>query len=312
MRAVVVRNPGGPEALEIVRVPEPVPGPGQVRVRVRAAAVNPVDAAVREGKLAEVGLMARHSVVGIGADIAGEVDEVGPGVGGLEAGQAVVALRERFDGPYGAYADYVVLDASAVAPAPAGMSPTVAATLPLNALTAQQALARLSLQPGRTLLVTGAAGAVGGYATELASLAGVHVVAVAGQQDEELIRSLGARSFIARTDDVARAARALVPGGVDAVLDAAVQGIQVLDAVRNQGAFASVLAGAAPFAMRGIRVTELQWVEADGRTLDGLATLAGAGRLTPRVADVLPLTEAVEAHRRLAKGGLRGRLVLVP
>ncbi|WP_344337106.1 alcohol dehydrogenase catalytic domain-containing protein, partial [Kitasatospora putterlickiae] len=113
MRAVVVRRFGGPEVLELVEVPVPEPGPGQVRVRVAAAGVNPVDAVTRAGVLARAGLMAPRETVGVGWDVAGTVERLGPGASGFAVGDAVIGLRDRLDVPLGAYADALVLDASA-------------------------------------------------------------------------------------------------------------------------------------------------------------------------------------------------------
>ncbi|WP_079032277.1 alcohol dehydrogenase catalytic domain-containing protein [Streptomyces specialis] len=156
MRAVVVRGFGGPEVLETVEVPVPEPGPGQVRIRVEAAAVNPVDVATRSGFMVEAGLMAPREVTGIGWDVAGTIDAVGPGVDGHAAGDRVIGLRDRLDLPLGTYAEYVVLDTTAVAPAPAGLTAVEAATLPLNGLTAWQSLDHLrglGVDAGDTVLV---------------------------------------------------------------------------------------------------------------------------------------------------------------
>ena len=250
--------------------------------------------------------------LGPGWDVAGEIDVIGVGVLGFTVGEPVIGIADRLDVPLAGHAEEIVLDATSVAPAPAGWSATESATLPLKGLTAAQALDLLSLRPGSTLLVTGAAGAVGGYAVELAVAAGLRVVAVAGADDEKLVRGLGARWFVPR--DVPRlgtAVRELVPGGVDGVLDAAVVGGAAHDALRNGGAFVSVQVGVAPPALRGTRVTSVA-IRGDGGQLAWLSELAAAGRLTARIADVLPLEQAAEAHRRLAEGGLRGRIVLVP
>ncbi|HEY7484988.1 MAG TPA: NADP-dependent oxidoreductase [Streptosporangiaceae bacterium] len=311
MRAVVVRAFGGPQALEIVDVPIPEPGTGQVRIRVEAAAVNPVDAATRAGHLTEAGLIVPREMYGIGWDVAGVVDETGPAVHRFSPGDKVIGLSDRLDVSLGTYADYVVLDAGAVAPAPAGLPAAAAATLPLNALTAVQALDRLALDPGRTLLVTGGAGGLGGFAIELAARRGLRVVASASDRDAGVVRAFGAEWFVPRSADLATEVRRLVPGGVDAALDAAVVGVRALDAVRGGGAFLAFVSGAEPPALRGTTVGNV-WIRADGARLAELAALAAAGHLTPRVADVLPLTEAADAHERLAKGGLSGRLVLAP
>ncbi|WP_067483683.1 NADP-dependent oxidoreductase [Actinomadura hibisca] len=314
MRAVVVRSFGGPEALEPVEAPRPVPGPGQVRIKVAAAAVNPVDALTRAGVLAEGGLLSAGArpEFGIGWDVAGIVEAVGAGVTRFAAGDEVIGLRDRLDVPLGTYAEAVVLDVAAVAAAPESVDAVHAATLPLNGLTALRSLALLDLPAGATVLVTGAAGAVGGYVVELAAQRGLRVVAQAGADDEELVRGLGAESFVPRGEHVGDAVRGLVPGGADGVVDAAMLGAGALDAVRSGGGFVAVNAGpSVPPPLRGIVVHNV-WVTADSERLAELSALVDAGKLTTRVARTLPLEKAVEAHHLLAEGGLRGRLVLVP
>lgn len=307
MRAIVVRRFGGPEVLESVEVPVPEPGPGQVRIRVAAAAVNPVDLATRAGILTGAGVIPPREVLGLGWDVAGVVDAVGGPAGRrppFRVGDAVIGLRDRIATPLGAYAEQIVLDESAVALAPIGMSAVEAATLPLNALTAAQALDLV--ETDGTVLVTGAAGAVGGYAVALAHARKLRVVAVASEADEALVRGFGAAEFLPHGPALGDRVRGLVPDGVDAVLDAALLGLDALDAVRGGGEFVAFAAGAAPIPLRGIRVRNV-WIRADGERLAELA-----GTLPPRVAGVLPLTRAAEAHERLAAGGLRGRLVLTP
>ena len=312
MRAVVVRNYGGPQALEVADVPAPEPGRGQVRIRVEAAAVNPVDAATRQGlmNVARPGVIRERDQVGIGWDVAGTVDAVGPGTTSPGAGERVIGLRDRLDQPLGTYAEQVVLDAADVAPAPAGVDSAAASTLPLNGLTAVQALDLLDLAAGQTILVTGAAGGLGGFGVELAAMRGLRVIAAAGDDDEKLARHLGAAAFVPRSADLAAAVRDLVPGGVDAAFDAAVLGYPALDAVRAGGSFAAFI-GSGPVPVRGIRVVPVN-IRADGAALTGLSALAAAGKLTLRVAGTYPLGEAARAHERLEAGALRGRLVLIP
>ena len=309
MRAVIIRGYGGPDVLELADVPTPQPGTGQVRIRVHAAPVHPVDIATRAGRLAEHGLMAASGDVGMGWDLAGVVDALGPGVDRFKAGDTVIGMRDLLTAPIGAQAEQVVLDTNAVAPAPRSVAPVEASTIPLNSLTADQALDLLALRPGQWLLVTGAAGAVGGFALELATLRGLRTVAVAAPRDEELVRELGADEFVARTQDLGGAVRRLVPAGVHGALDAGLAGMPALDAVRDQGAFVAVAAGAAPVPLRGTRVHNV-WIHTDGPRLAELAALVDAGQLTPRVAGTLPLEQVAEAHQRVADGGLRGRIVL--
>lgn len=308
MQAVVVREFGGPEALRTVEVPTPRPGPGQVLITIAAATVNPVDAFTRVGGfpvLAELG----HDI-GIGWDVAGVVAEVGPGVSEFGVGDAVIGMRDRLTLPTGAYAEQIALDAAHLAPAPHGIDLAAAATIPLNGLTAIQALDLLGAPAGSTVLITGAAGAVGGFLVELAVGRGLRVVATASATDEQLVRGWGAEVFIPRTPDLATTVRHRFPGGVDAALDTALLGVPALEAVRGGGAFIN-FAGAAPLGLRGIRVASV-WIREDGNALRALSTLAGLGRLTLRVAETLPLACAVKAHELLAAGGLRGRLVLAP
>lgn len=311
MRAVVVRNYGGPEELAVIDAPVPEPGRRQVRIRVTAAAVNPVDIATRQGLMnaARPGVIGAREHVGIGWDVAGVIDATGPGVTGWAAGEPVIGLRDRLDQPLGTYAERVVLDAADVAPAPAGSSGEAASTIPLNGLTALQALDELALVAGQAALVTGAAGGLGAFIVELAAMRGLRVIAAAGDADEKLVRALGAE-FIPRSADLAAAVRDLVPGGADAAFDAAVLGYPAMDAVRARGTFA-VFSGSAPVPVRGIRVLPV-YIHADGAALAGLSRLAAAGKLTLRVADTYPLAKAVQAHERLEAGGVRGRLVLVP
>ncbi|WP_035855509.1 NADP-dependent oxidoreductase [Cryptosporangium arvum] len=306
MRSVVVREFGGPEVLEVAEVPVPGPGAGQVRIAVAGAGVNPVDAQTRSGALTAGGLLPPRPVVGLGWDVSGTVDAVGAGVGNFAVGDRVLALSDRIALSSKAQADFVVLDADAVAHCPGDVDLIDAATLPLGALTAAQALDLTGRPDAGTLLVTGAAGAVGGYAAELAVRAGLRVIAVAGPRDEEWLRTLGVEAVVPRDADLADSVRALVPGGVSAAIDAANLGAVTLDAVRGGGVFVAVLGGG-PVPLRGVRVEHV-WIRADGPRLESLA----AAHLRLRVADVLPLTDVAGAHRRLEAGGLRGRLVLRP
>lgn len=317
MRTVVSRSPG--ESPSVIDVPVPRPGPGQVRIRVVAAAVNPVDVATQQGHIGRTrpGAVGPGEHVGLGWDVAGVVDEPGDGVSGVSGvapGDAVFGLRDRLDVAAGTFAEYVVLDAGDVAPAPAGVSLEAASTIPLNGLTAVQALDDLGqhgLRAGQTLLVTGAAGGLGGFGVQLAALRGHRVIGAAGDADEALVRDLGAAGFVSRSAGrLADAVRALVPGGVAAVFDAAVLGFPAMDAVRSRGAHVN-FAPVDPIPVRGIRVVPVH-IHADGAALAALSLLASRGLLTPRVADTYPLEQASAAFERLAKGGLRGRLVLTP
>jgi NADPH:quinone reductase-like Zn-dependent oxidoreductase len=225
MRAVIVRRFGGPEVLEIADLPSPEPGPGQVRIRVAAAAVNRIDLSTRSGALTEAGLLPPGlPEVALGWDVAGQVDAIGAGVTRYRVGDRVIGLRDVLSAG-GTQADQVVLDATAVAAAPTSVPVELAAAVPLIGLTADRSLSLTGLHAGQTLLVTGAAGGVGGLLLQLAALRGIRTVAVADGSDEPYVRGLGADEFVARTDRLGAAVRRIVPGGVDAVVDAAVIGV---------------------------------------------------------------------------------------
>ncbi|MER6994882.1 NADP-dependent oxidoreductase [Streptomyces sp. NPDC000410] len=298
MRAAVINTFGGPDVVEVIETELPEPAAGQVRIKVRAAALNPVDAGVRQGVFGGAG-----ERLGLGWDVAGTVDAVGAEAG-WSVGDEVVGLAYGVTKSLGTHADYTVLDAQAVAAAPRTADPVHAATLPLNALTADQALDLLSLESGQSLLITGAAGAVGGYAIQLAARRGLVVTALASPSDEDFVRALGATHFIPRTGP-------LPSGTVDGVLDAAVLGAAALASVRDGGTYTGVIPGAEPSPERGIRVEAVE-VGADGTRLAELAKLVDEGVLTLRVAQTFPLSEASAAHTRLQEGGARGRIVLVP
>jgi NADPH:quinone reductase-like Zn-dependent oxidoreductase len=298
MRAVAVTTFGGPEVLEIVEMEVPEPSTGQVRVKVAAATVNPTDLGARTGYLGET-----NEPISLGWDVAGTIDATGLDTD-WHVGDEVVAMTFGHVRPVGmgTHADYVIVDAAALAKAPVTLDATLATTLPLNGRTADQALELLDLRPGQSLLVTGAAGAVGGFAVQLAVHQGIEVTGLARQSDEPYVRSLGATHFISTTAQ---------PGRVDAVLDAAQLGEATLDWVHDGGAFVSLRPGGQPASVRGIRTTSVSAVP-DAARLTELVTLSDEGVLTTRVAKTYPLTEVAKAHAHLAEGGLRGRLVLVP
>ncbi len=201
MKVIGVSEYGGPEALRIFEIPEPHAGPGEVRIRVHAVAVNPTDTLVRNGSRADAQKEFEPPYVP-GMDAAGVLDEIGDGADtDLAIGDEVMAVVVP-RGSHGAYSEYIVVPSESVVRTPAGATLVEASTLPMNGLTARQALDRLALQPGQTLAVTGAAGAFGGYVVQLAKAEGLRVIADASPADEALVRSFGAE-VVARGDDVA-------------------------------------------------------------------------------------------------------------
>jgi NADPH2:quinone reductase len=306
MRTVIQNTYGGPEVLEVVELPTPTPGPGQVLVAVRAAALNPVDLAMRAGGMAAV--IGEPFPLGLGWDVAGTIAAIGEGVTGWSVGDEVVGLRDEFVGPTGVFASHVVLPAEAVATAPAGVTPEAAATFPLNTLTAHQALDLLGLEAGQSVVVTGAAGGVGDYIVALAALRGLRVVAVARAADESDVRTNGATDFVTGSD-VGAAVRALLPDGADGLVDAAQIGVAALAAVRDGGSFVAVSDPSEPPAERDITVATVH-VHHDAAQQAELVRLVESGVLRLRVTGSYSLDDIAKAHEAAAQPGLRGRVVV--
>jgi NADPH:quinone reductase-like Zn-dependent oxidoreductase len=240
--------------------------------------------------------------IGLGWDVSGTVLEVGSEVTGLNPGDPVAGVLDVIDlkPDVGTHADETVLPAAAVARVPGGLDLVEAASLPLNALAARQAVDLLGPAEGRTLLVTGGAGALGGHAVTLASRAGWRVTALARDADAVFISRAGA-SLATK-----------LPGpSFDAVLDAAVLLGSALAAVRDGGLFVGVAPAAPVAAERGITVRAL-FVEPDGEAIARLLGLAAEGALEVRVAGRVALREATQAYDKVRGGNQRGRWLLIP
>ncbi|HET9420968.1 MAG TPA: NADP-dependent oxidoreductase [Nocardioides sp.] len=299
-RTAVVRTPGGPDSIEIIDLPVVDPGPGEVRVRIAGAPVNPVDLAVADGLFHGMGLIHQPERTGLGWDFAGTVLATGPGVD-LEVGTRVAGLVEGFDNDFGTYAEQLVVPAAGLAVVPDGLDLVAASTVPLNGQTAAQIVDLLGnpRAGGDRLLVTGAAGAVGGYVVALAQDRGWRVTGLARAEDEDFVRGLGA-DFTTRAET-----------GWDAVADGGVLQEQGLALVRDGGTFVGVQPSAQLPPERGITV-ETVLVHSDADLLGDLLARTASGELGTRVHATVPLDEVADAHRAVAKGGVRGRYVLIP
>jgi NADPH:quinone reductase-like Zn-dependent oxidoreductase len=299
-RTAVVRKPAGPDSIQVIDVPIVEPGPGEVRVAIAAAPVNPVDLAVVSGRLHAMGLINQPEHTGLGWDFAGTVVATGPGVE-LAVGTRVAGLVASFDRDFGTYAEQLIVPASDLSVVPDGLDLTAASTVPLNGLAAAQVVDLLGDAPtdGNRLLVTGAAGAVGGFVTILAQDRGWQVTGLARAADEEFVRGLGI-DFSTQAET-----------GWDAVADGAVLQERGLALVRDGGAFVGVQPNAKLASERGITVEAIA-TRPDGPRLADLLARAASGQLPARVHAVVPLDQVAEAHRAVARGGVRGRYVLQP
>lgn len=299
-RTAVVRTPGGPDSIEIIDVPVTEPGPGEVRIEIAAAPVNPVDLGVAGGFFHAMGLINQPERTGLGWDFAGTVVATGRGVD-LAVDTRVAGLVVGFDRDFGTYAEQLVVPAADLAVVPDGLNLVAASTVPLNGLAAAQIVDLFGDAPtnGNRLLVTGAAGAVGGYVASLAQDRGWQVTGLARAEDEEFVRGLGA-GFITQAEP-----------GWDAVADGAALQEQGLALVRDGGAFVGVRPSAVPARQRGITVAAVV-THPDGPRLGDLLARTASGELPARVHTLVPLDQVADAHRTMAKGGVRGRYVLQP
>ncbi|MCA5892275.1 zinc-binding dehydrogenase [Isoptericola sp. NEAU-Y5] len=299
-RRAVVRTPSGPGSIEIIDAPVPEPGPGQVRVKVAAAAINPVDLDVVSGRLHGLGLVSQAEHTGLGADFSGVVEAAGDGVG-LALGTRVAGFVGGVDRDHGSHAEHLVVAADDVAGLPDGMCPNVAASMPLTLTTAAQLLGVLGDVPpqARRLLVTGAAGGVGAAVAVLAKERGWQVTGLARAGDQAFVHGLGVGFTTAPA------------GGWDVVADAAAMQEEALSLVRDGGTFVGVLPGLEPDEERGVTVGVVV-SRPDGPLLARLLDRVVDGTVPARIHAALPLTEVVSAYRLLAKGGVRGRVVVLP
>ncbi|MCR6490500.1 NADP-dependent oxidoreductase [Amycolatopsis sp. OK19-0408] len=292
MKAVAFTEFGGPEVLRVLDLPAPHAGPGQVRVRVKAAGVQPYDAAVRGG-WEPPGLALTWPRVP-GNEFAGVVDE-----GDLEPGTEVLGFTA-----VQAAAEYVVVPAGDVTPKPPEMPWEVAGGFTAGTQTASIALEALRLREGETLLVHGAAGAVGTAAVQLARLRGATVVGTASPANQDYLRQLGATPVVYLEGLKDRVA----PLGIDVVLDGA-GGVALdvsLELVKDRS---RILTLVDHHRAAGLGVL----VSKSGRSaarLAALAALYAKGDLRFPVRRAYSYTEAVAAHREIETGHGRGKIVL--
>lgn len=296
MRAVVTDGTGN---LQFSDRPVPEPKQSEVRIAVAAAGVNPVDIATRDGYL-HAAVVPAGTTLGLGWDVAGFVDAVGADVATPAVGTRVMGLRADPTTSMGTYADFVVLPVDAVASVPEGIGTVAAASIPLNILTADQALDLAG--PVGTLLVTGAAGGVGGFAVALAADRGWTVTALARASDRDFVLSAGAATVI---DTLADAQP------VDAVLDTAALGAAAVAAVRDSGRYVGMLPSAIPDPERGVSTSAVS-VRHDGARLTQLLRLVTNGSIEVRVAGTLALDHARKAQDEASTPGVRGRWLLTP
>ncbi|GLW03868.1 NADP-dependent oxidoreductase [Streptomyces lavendulae] len=299
MRAARFHEYGGVENLVIEEAPHPHPRPGEIRVRVTAASVNPIDWKLRAGTLHHLIPLELPAIPG--RDAAGVVDEIGDGVQGVGIGDRVFGLG----GVTGATAELVVL--SAWAHAPETWNDEQAAGAGLAAVTAMGGLNALGSLAGRTLLVEGAAGGVGGAAVEIAVAQGATVIGTASERNHEFLASLGA---VPTTygPGLAQRLSVLAPRGVDIALDTAASGsLEDLVAITGDPMRVVTVADHAGGQRLGTHVVN---AENNSTLLSVAAELGRQGRYTPRIEQAYPLERIADAHTHAERGRTRGKIVI--
>ena len=324
MRAMVLREHGGPEVLKGEDVPQPTPGRNQLLVEVHATSINPVDTKVRKGGGAQ-----RAFPIILGYDASGIVRNCGPDVVGWRPGDEIFGCPYLF-GP-GANAEYVLLDARASARKPASVDHATAASLPLVCLTAWESLhERARIRAGQTVLIHGGAGGVGHVAIQLARLYGCRVITTAGRPASiAFCRDvLGADEVIdySRVDFVARANELSGGRGVDVVLDTVGNDTfrRSIECVAPGGQLVTIL-GSNPgdrtplllyrsisvhYEFMGMRLAADLDPGRQGAILDAVARLVDRGLLRAHVSARLPLGQIAEGHRQIETGRTIGKIVV--
>lgn len=300
MRAVRFHEYGGSDKLVVESLPRPKPKEGEVVVKVLYAGVNPVDWKIRAGYLKDFMPLALPFIPGI--DFSGSIEEVGPEVSGFKAGDRVFGIAT------GAYSEFAVASASDIAPMPDGVADDVAATVPVGALTAWQAIEDARVSSGETVVVQGAAGGVGSFAAQFAKLKGAHVVAVASGANTEFLRALG----VDRVVDYTAEQPASTVSAVDAVIDTV--GGDVLEQsyglLRSGGRVVTVAGQHNQEKAKEHGVEALQSGRGSAEKLGEIAKLLSSGKLTARVGEVFDLSKAADAHDLSQTGHGRGRILL--
>jgi len=320
VKAIVIRAFGGPEGLEVVDLPVPAPAAGQVLIATEAVGVGGVDTVIRSGALAAYGFTEGFVP---GGEVAGTVTAVGDGVDASWIGRRVWA----FTGTGGGYVEQALAPVEQALPLPAGLSPTAAVTLGSASAVAHFGLRHAHFVAGETVLVRGAAGSIGIMAVQLAARGGAAAVAVTTSSPArgERLRRLGATHVLDRSGEGGEGA----PAGYDVILDI-VAGAEMpafLDRLNPNGRMVAVGAVAGqPPADFGTRIMaafqkSLSFAAFSAATVPpaDLAAVrghqfaaAGRGELDTVVHEVLPLDQAVLAHRKMDAGEVFGRIVLVP
>ncbi|AJY77707.1 hypothetical protein VN24_13325 [Paenibacillus beijingensis] len=304
MKAIRYHSHGGPEVLQVEKVPRPKPAKHEVLVRVHAAGVNPGDWQIRSGLAGN-----RFPLPYIpGWDVSGVVEEVGPGSSLFRVGDEVFGMTADS----GACAEYVAVPESQLAHKPAALSHVQAAAVPMSSFTAWHSLNKQGrLQAGETVIVNGAAGGVGHFAVQLAKQAGARVIGVTSGRNADFVRGLGAGEVL----DYTAAPLEGTPWQADLAIDTigGPNGDMLLETLRSGGRLVPVTFGhynAEKAAARNVTVNEVQLLQISKTTLETIANMFDKGDLRVALDMVVPLEETRRAHERSESRRARGKIVI--
>src|SRR5215211_1329906 len=312
MRAIAEETFGGPIALRDLPIPEI--GADEVLIHVRASGVNPFDWKVADGALKDQ--MKHRFPLILGFDGAGVIERVGADVTELAEGDEAYGYLFKPVIGDGTYAEYVGAPETIVAKKPVTVDFAEAAALPTPGLTAMDLVDAVDTREGETILIVGATGGVGSYATQLAARRGARVIATARRTNEALVRELGAAGTIDHTtQDLVDAVRMAHPGGIDAVIDVVSdrETLGRISTLLNEGgrlASSVYAADVEELARRGIGATNVS-MQPDARRLAELSRMVDAGELSARLDRTFPLEKAPEALEERRTGHVRGKIVLL-
>jgi NADPH:quinone reductase-like Zn-dependent oxidoreductase len=303
MKAVQLHGYGGVEQLAYEEVPTPRPGNGEVLVRMLATSINPIDYKIRSGRMKQA--MPVQFPLILGYDVAGEVAQTGEGVSGFRIGDRVMGMVNN------SHAEFLVAKADTLAKVPEGLDLQKAGVIPTVTLTGAQLIEK-GVQPvrGQTILVTGAAGSVGRTALFVAKQHGAKTVAGIRARQKDDAQSLGADMLIALDKDEELSAAP----DLDAIADT-INGDTIgklLPHLKKGGVLGSVLVGKPAAAEKaGIRVNAVV-TRPDSERLYQLACDVRDGRLKIPIARTFKLNEIRRAHELAEKGGVAGKILIIP
>ena len=313
MKACTIEKFGGRDQLKITDLPTPEAGDGEVLIRIHAAGVNPVDWKIREGRL--IDMFPHVFPLILGWDLAGVIEAVGHSARRFAPGDEVYAYARRPVAQNGTYAEYIALPESYVTHKPANLSMPEAASIPLTALTAYQALFDAGrLNEGQSVFILGASGGVGSSAVQLAAVKGARIIALASSRNRDYLKSLGAETVIDyERGDFIQSLGEVVPNGVDLVFDC--HGGDTLErgqlCARVGGSLVSIteMVDEESLRQRDVRFA-FTFVEPNVPQLDHIRELIQSGRFRANVTQAFTLDQVAKAHEKIETGHTRGKIVL--